>query len=340
MDTSEFFFTICTAGHVDHGKTSVIKRLTGIDPDRLKEEKLRQMTADLGFAHMSLKASDYLQLSSDTNPQAKSRVKRRGMALPCSPPLNHTGNHQFEHRQEAGGGILKLGFIDVPGHGKFLKNMLAGVGCLDMALLVVAALEGIMPQTRQHAEILHLLGVKKVITVITKIDLCSVLVTEETEKATRMLLNELSLDELATVRVSCTVGTGFDELIEVLRQNLSLIARERRESTTSRPVYLPINRIFKKQGFGSIITGTLTRGQLRPHDSVFVLPDRVKARVRNLESFGEEVKFAGAGERVAVNLSLKEEIQLKRGSILSTLEIDPRQDLLVVLQHPYAKLCQ
>jgi len=313
LDTSEFFFTVCTAGHVDHGKTSVIKRLTGIDPDRLKEEKLRQMTTDLGFAHMSLSASDSLDVSPDT----------------C---------RDVKNPHEGSTSIFKVGFIDVPGHGKFLKNMLAGVGCLDMALLVVAAPESVMPQTRQHAEILHLLGVDKVVTVITKIDLCSPLETEESEKATRLLLSDLGLNDLGMVRVSCASNTGFDRLVDLLRQSLSLIARQRKESSKSRPVFLPIDRVFKKAGFGSVITGTLARGQLRPDDSVFVLPDKVKARVRKLESFGEPVDLAGPGQRLAVNLALKEEIKLERGSILSGVEIDPRQDLLVLLQHPYAKL--
>jgi selenocysteine-specific elongation factor len=294
----ELFFTVCTAGHVDHGKTSVIRKFTGIDPDRLKEEKLRQMTTDLGFAHMDLAA-----------------------------PANFGDK-----------AVFKVGFIDVPGHGKFLKNMLAGVGCLDLALLVVAATEGVMPQTRQHAEILHLLGVKRVLTAITKVDLSSESRTEESESATRKLLDELDLSDLGMVRVSCQSDFGFDKLIEALTINLADISKGRDELAAQRPLFLPVDRAFKKSGFGSVITGTLARGQLRQNDSVYVLPDKAKARVRKLESFGKSVDVARPGQRVAVNLALKDEVKLQRGAIVVDAQLDDARNLLVSLKDPYAKL--
>jgi len=171
LENEELYFTISTAGHVDHGKTSVLKRLTGIDTDRLKEEKQRQMTTDLGFAYLRLSAPASL------SPKAKA---------------------------------LAVGFIDVPGHGKFLKNMIAGVGALDLALLIVAADEGPMPQTIQHLEILNLLEVKNIIAVITKCDLVDEQRIQDTTQLTLSLLEEYGQELLAVVPVSCTSGFGFD----------------------------------------------------------------------------------------------------------------------------------
>jgi selenocysteine-specific elongation factor len=298
LDKPELFFTVCTAGHVDHGKTSVIRKLTGIDPDRLKEEKLRQMTTDLGFAHLDLPAPEKF------------------------------GNQA----------VFKVGFIDVPGHGKFLKNMLAGVGCLDLALLVVAATESVMPQTRQHAEILQLLGVKRVLTIITKIDLASESRTAESEADVRKLLDELDLVDLGMIRVSCQSEVGFEQLIAALKANLADIAKGRNDVAALKPLFLPVDRAFKKSGFGSVITGTLARGQLKQNDSVWILPDKAKARVRKLESFGVAVDLARPGQRVAVNLALKDDIKLQRGAIVADAQTDESRNLLISLKDPYAKL--
>jgi selenocysteine-specific elongation factor len=298
LDTPEFFFTVCTAGHVDHGKTSVIRKLTGMDPDRLKEEKLRQMTTDLGFAHMNLK-----------------------------PPA--------DFGREA---VFKVGFIDVPGHGKFLKNMLAGVGCLDMALLVVAATEGTMPQTKQHAEILHLLGVKRVLVAITKIDLSSPEQKQESESAVTQLLDDLDLELLGMVGVSCLTDVGFENLTDNISKSLARIVQKRDQLAVARPLLLPVDRAFKKSGFGSVITGTLARGEIRQNDAIWVLPDKVRGRVRKLESYGQVVEFARPGQRVAVNVALKEEVKLQRGSIIAGGPMDDARNLLVSLKDPYAKL--
>jgi selenocysteine-specific elongation factor len=209
--TNTRFFTISTAGHVDHGKTSLIRALTGIDPDRLKEEKERQMTTDLGFAHMDLGAN------------------------------------------------VVVGFVDVPGHGKFLKNMLAGVGGIDMALLVVAADEGPMPQTAQHVRILSLLGVSKAIVALNKIDAVDdpeqiEIVRDEIGE----LLEKHGIQLIELVPVSATKNIGIKELKEVLSKRLvGLPARD-----TAGGAFLPVDRVFTKSGFGTVITGTLVRGYL------------------------------------------------------------------------------
>ncbi len=303
MEASEIFFTVCTAGHVDHGKTSVIKQLTGIDPDRLKEEKQRQMTTDLGFAHVDLKAPDNHEMTAVT-----------------SKP------------------IFRVGFIDVPGHGKFLKNMLAGVGCLDLALLVVSSTDGVMPQTRQHAEILTLLNVKNVLTVMTKQDLATETQSAETQRSSEDLLRQLSLKNVAMIPVSCLSGFGFERLVETLREFLGQLWQERKarnELLASRPAFLPIDRVFKKAGFGYVVTGTLARGQLSQNDAVWLYPETKEGRVRRLESFGDIVSGGAPGQRLAVNLAFKEDIKLGRGDVLSTINLAGTMNMLVSLRVPY-----
>ena len=214
--STPLYFTVATAGHVDHGKTSVLRCLTGIDPDRLKEEKQRQMTTDLGFAHLNLPSGN------ESSPD------------------------------------IVVGFIDVPGHGKFLKNMLAGVGGIHMALLVVAADEGPMPQTVRHVKILSLLGIRQAVVVLTKIDVAPpARQTEVTEKV-RSLLETYGLECLDIVPVSCTQVKGFDQLRQCLKKSLSHV--EPPPSLSG--ALLPIDRVFSKSGYGVVITGTLVRGSL------------------------------------------------------------------------------
>ncbi len=274
------FFTIATAGHVDHGKTSLLRNLTGQDPDRLKEEKERQMTTDLGFA--------YLMLSSK----------------------------------------LVLGFVDVPGHGKFLKNMLAGVGGIDIALLVVAADEGPMPQTRQHVRILSLLGVSKAIVAISKIDLVEEkeeleLVKEEVGE----LLNAHGIEALAFVMLSNQSGEGINEL----KANLKEILEKLPAKNTSASLFLPVDRVFSKAGFGTVITGTVVSGKIEVGDQIFVEPGDLNARVRRLETHGQQVNIASPGQRVACNLVVKEGEKLKRGFVLSGKNIAASRSLIVSL---------
>lgn len=266
------YFTVATAGHVDHGKTSVLKALTGIDPDRLKEEKLRQMTTDLGFAHLTL---------------------RQG--------LNDKSDD------------VVVGFIDVPGHGKFLKNMLAGVGGIQMALLVVAADEGPMPQTISHVKILSLLGVRKAVVALTKIDIAPEPRRAEVCGKVQNLLETFGIECLRIVPVSCTEGRGFDDLKKAIGDALGQLEK----LAPSASALLPIDRVFSKSGYGVVITGTLVRGTLKVGESVSIEPGGVKGRVRGLETFKKQLERAESGQRLAVNLSLKDHAQLGRGQVLA-----------------------
>jgi len=270
------YFTIATAGHVDHGKTSLLRALTGIDPDRLKEEKERQMTTDLGFAH----------LSSDD---------------------------------------MVVGFVDVPGHGKFLKNMLAGVGGIDMAMLVVASDEGPMPQTIQHVRILSFLGVPNILVALNKIDTCDAERANASRQKVEDLLQEYSLNVVGIVPVSATKEDGIAELKKCIFQ----LCGQMNEVSSVGALFFPIDRAFIKPGFGTVVTGTLVNGQLRVGDQVFVGSKNVKAKVRRLESFGKTIDAAQTGQRVAVNLSSKE--NLVRGDVLLGEQIEPANVLITSL---------
>jgi selenocysteine-specific elongation factor len=265
------YFTVATAGHVDHGKTSLLRTLTGTDPDRLKEEKQRGLTTDLGFAHLSVKS-------------------------------------------ETDACTIKIGFVDVPGHGKFLKNMLAGVGGIDLALLVVASDEGPMPQTEQHAKILSLLGVKNILLLMTKIDVASPEQLKNAEARTRSLLDENELHCAAVLPVSSVTKEGIDKIVPTL---LTVLRRDvHRAEQIEEAVYLPIDRVFSKTGYGTVITGTLVRGVLRTGENVYIEPGALTARIRGMESFGKPVEQAQPGQRLAVNLVLKQSRSLERGQAI------------------------
>lgn len=268
------YFTVATAGHVDHGKTSLLKALTGIDPDRLKEEKERQMTTDLGFAHLS-------------------------------------------HDD------IVVGFVDVPGHGKFLKNMLAGVGGIDMALLVVAADEGPMPQTIQHVRILSYLGVPNVLVALNKVDTCDGQRTQQSQEEIVALLKEYGLNQVGVIPVSATKEIGIAELEKAIVQ----LCSSSEQRINGKTVFFPIDRVFSKSGFGTVVTGTLVEGELKLGDQVLVGNKNIRAKIRRLESFGQTVDTASAGQRVAVNLASKE--TLERGDVLLS-EKHPAADVLVV----------
>ncbi len=281
------YFTLAMAGHVDHGKTSLIKVLTGINPDRLKEEQERQMTTDLGFAHLALGPAENLEL-------------------------------EFE---------LILGFIDVPGHGKFLKNMLAGVGGVDIALLVVAADEGPMPQTLQHIKILSLLGVKSCLVALTKIDLADSGQIAAAGKAVADMLAEFGIELISISQVNAVSGSGVDALKDELKQTFS----RRPQAAVSPAVYLPIDRVFSKVGHGTVITGTLVEGNLTVGQQLTVEPGALSARVRGLETFGRKVDKVSAGQRVAANLAVKENVGLARGHSLVDGDRQSATSLIVEL---------
>ena len=257
---------IGTAGHVDHGKSSLVKALTGINPDRFVEEQLREMTIDLGFAWLK---------------------------LPNGEPLS---------------------IVDVPGHEDFVRNMLAGVGGIDAALLVIAADEGVMPQTREHVAILDLLKVQNGLVALTKSDLVEDKEwLELVEQDVMELLAATSLSDAKVVPVSVRTGRGIPQLIEEIVRVL--------DKTPTRPDVgrprLPIDRVFSIVGFGTVVTGTLTGGSLQAGDEVVALPEGFKARIRSLQCHNESVKAGLPGSRLAVNLSGISTDQLKRGDVIT-----------------------
>ncbi len=256
---------IGTAGHVDHGKTALVKALTGIDTDRLKEEKKRGITIDLGFAHLDL----------------------------------------------PGGG--RAGIVDVPGHEKFVRNMLAGAGGIDLALLIVAADDGVMPQTREHLGILRLLGVKDGVLVITKADLAdpewAALVADDA----RSLVKGTFLENAPLHTVSAHTGQGIAELRAAIARKAAEISRQNDEI----PFRIPVDRVFSVEGFGTVITGTLIEGTLKEGDEAEIFPKGLRARVRRLQVHSSDVAAAEAGRRVAVNLAGIAKENLARGDVLA-----------------------
>lgn len=259
---------IGTAGHVDHGKTSLIQALTGTNPDRLKEEQERGMTIDIGFASLRL-------------------------------PDGNT-----------------VGIVDVPGHERFLKNMLAGASGVDVVLLVIAADEGVMPQTEEHLAILRLLDVRIGVIALTKSDLVDKEWTDIVEEDVRARLKDTFLASAPIMRVSSTTGRGIDALKKAL---LAAVSRAEARNTAL-PFRLPIDRVFTRQGFGTVVTGTLVAGSLQIGDAVKVQPQGISARIRGLQMHGEKQTHVEAGSRVAVNLSGIEVAQIDRGAQLAAAE--------------------
>jgi selenocysteine-specific elongation factor len=266
-----------TAGHIDHGKTALVKALTGIDADRLKEEKRRGITIDLGFAHMTLPA--------------------------------------------ANGETLRLGFVDVPGHERFVRNMLAGVGGIDLVLLVIAADEAIKPQTREHFDILQLLGVQRGITVLTKSDA----VDAETLDVVRLEVEEflrgtfLDASKSPVLAVSSLTGAGLEEL----KRAMVMAAAEVQPRDARAIARLPIDRVFTMKGFGTVVTGTLVAGTIRRENELEVFPTGLRVRVRGAQVHGDFADSAIAGQRTALNLVGASTEELTRGMTLvppATLE--------------------
>ena len=277
------YFIVGTAGHVDHGKSTLIKALTGIETDRLPEEKARGLSIDLGFAHLSLP------------------------------------------------GDVVAGVVDVPGHERFLKNMLAGVGGYDFGMLVVDAQEGVMPQTREHVEILDLLHTPRGMVVVTKADSVDSEFMELVQDDIRDFLKGTFLENAPMLAVSAKTGKGLDELKTVLAEQLGKGQPRDRKA----PFRLPIDRAFLKTGFGTVVTGSLWSGTLRKGDTVVILPAGVETKVRGLQVHGHNADEAVAGQRVAVNLSGVEPGSVGRGQVLSppnlltpTTRVDVRIDVL------------
>jgi len=272
-----------TSGHIDHGKTSLVRALTGTDTDRWEEEKRRGITIDLGFASLDL------------------------------------------------GDDLRIGFVDVPGHERFVKNMLAGVGGIDIVLLVVAADESVMPQTREHFEICRLLGIPHGLIALTKADAVDEEILELVKLEVEEFVSGSFLDGAPMIPVSSVTGAGTAELCQALRG----VARDVEERDDSELLRLPVDRVFTMKGFGTVVTGTLASGQLRVEAPVEILPGRQQARVRNLEVHGESVDLARAGQRTAINLGGIAKAELERGMCLAepnafapTVQFDARIELL------------
>lgn len=281
MDSARHII-VGTAGHIDHGKSSLVQALTGTDPDRWEEEKRRGITIDLGFAFLDL-------------------------------------------------GEARLGFVDVPGHERFVRNMLAGAGGIDVVVLVIAADESIMPQTREHFDICRLLGIQRGLVAITKSDLADAemlgLVRLEIEEFVRGSF----LEGAPIVPVSARTGAGLD----VLKQELLRAALEAPLKDVTRHFRLPIDRSFATKGFGTVVTGTLMSGTVSVKDEVELFPSRKAVRVRGLHSGGKPVERAVAGQRTAVNLAGVEHTEVERGMVLAasgifapTRRVDARITLL------------
>jgi len=275
-----------TAGHIDHGKTALVKALTGIDADRLQEEKRRGITIDLGFAHTEL----------------------------ASPS----------------GERLRFGFVDVPGHERFVRNMLAGVGGIDLVVLVIAADEGIKPQTREHFDICRLLGIRHGITVLTKSDM----IDPETLAVVRLevadFLSGSFLENSEIVPVSALKSTGLDELKrQLVRIASNLPARDSAAITR-----LPIDRVFTMKGFGTVVTGTLVAGTIHKEDELQLFPTGTKVRVRGVQVHSASTETAHAGERTALNLAGVDKEELERGMVLASpgmLQTSSRIDVQLTL---------
>ena len=284
-----------TAGHIDHGKTALVKALTGIDADRLQEEKRRGITIDLGFAHLDLPAP--------------------------------------------GGETLHLGFVDVPGHERFVRNMLAGVGGIDLVLLVIAADESIKPQTREHFDILRLIGVKRGITVLTKADAVDAEMLDVVRLEVEEFLRGTFLEppKSPIVAVSSLTGAGLDDLKRAI-----VAAAAQVEPRDSQAIArLPIDRVFTMKGFGTVVTGTLVSGRIRKDEELEVFPTGRRVRVRGVQVHGHSSDVAQAGQRTALNLTGASVEDMARGMTLAppqtfgaTRQADVRLQLLRFAPRP------
>lgn len=253
-----------TAGHIDHGKTALVRALTGIDTDRLQEEKERGISIDLGFAHLDL------------------------------------------------GNGISAGLVDVPGHERFVRNMLAGATGIDVALLVVAATESVMPQTREHFEICRMLGIPRAIVALTKIDLADEVTAGIAADDIRRLAAGSFLEDAPIVPVSAVTGEGLDSLRRALVEAAAAVRPKDRSSIFR----MPVDRVFAMKGFGTVVTGTIAAGTIRAGDEIEIYPQSLRVRVRGIQNHGRSVEEAIAGQRAALNLAGTGVDDLHRGSVI------------------------
>jgi selenocysteine-specific elongation factor len=289
--TGRRFAVLGTAGHIDHGKTALVRLLTGIDTDRLKEEKERGISIDLGFAHLSLPDG------------------------------------------------TECGLVDVPGHERFVKNMLAGVGGIDAVLFVIAADEGVMPQTREHMDILRLLGVTRGVVALTKSDMVEAEWLDFVTEEVREYLATGPLAGAPIVPVSSKTGAGREAVLAALVTALAALP----ERAADRPARLPVDRVFSVDGFGTVVTGTLWQGTVRPGDRVTVEPGGIATRVRSVQVHGHDVEAAHAGQRTAVALHGVDKAQVGRGhwvvapdSVTPSFMVDARVNVVPDGEKPLA----
>jgi len=254
-----------TAGHIDHGKTSLVRALTGIDCDRLEEEKRRGITIELGFAYVTLPDG------------------------------------------------TRMGVVDVPGHERFVRNMVAGAAGIDFVLLVIAADEGVMPQTREHLEICSLLGIRHGMIALTKIDMVDPDLLELAKEDVSAFLQGTFLENAPVFPVSSATGEGVDDLRQAIYQQNAQISPTRRSDLFR----LPVDRVFTLKGHGTVITGTMLSGTVRPGDEVVIMPGGLTSRIRSIQTHGENVEEATAGHRTSLNLGGLEVADISRGDVVA-----------------------
>ncbi len=263
-ETATRVAVVGTAGHIDHGKTAMVRRLTGVDTDRLPEEKKRGISIDLGFAPLTTPAG------------------------------------------------VRVGIVDVPGHERFVKNMLAGVGGIDLVLLVIAADEGVMPQTREHLAILKLLGIPRGIIVLTKRDLVEAEWVQMVRRDVAALVAGTALEAAPVIEFSAVTGAGTQELLAAMDAQLATLTPR----TLDDPARLPVDRVFTVEGFGTVVTGTLWRGRIKTGEALELLPGRLPVRVRRLQTHGVTVEESHAGQRTAVAIHGVDRDEVERGDWL------------------------
>src|SRR5438477_4807039 len=281
-------FILATAGHVDHGKSALVKALTGTDPDRLPEEKARGITIDLSFAHLVLSAPP-----STLNPQPST---------------------------------FSVGLVDVPGHEDFVRNMIAGIGSIDLALLVVAADDGWMPQTEEHFQILSYLGVERIVVALTKCDLGKI---DNVTRQIREKLRETTFANAQIIPTSVRTGEGLENLKSALSVEIASLAPPR---DIGKP-RLFVDRAFTLRGIGTVVTGTLTGGQIQRGQNVFIQPQNRSARIRSVQSHGRGLETAQPGMRTAINLPdvAVGRNGIERGDVITTVDLGETSDSMAVL---------
>ena len=294
-------FILATAGHVDHGKSALVKALTGTNPDRLPEEKARGITIDLGFAHLELSA-----------PPSSLNNCRSGSEQPST---------------------FSVGIVDVPGHEDFVRNMIAGIGSIDLALLVVAADDGWMPQTEEHLQILSYLGVRRIAVALTKSDLGKI---DKVTSQIREKLRETTFANAQIIATSARTGFGLEDLKEVLASEFATVS-------TPRDIGKPrlfVDRAFTLHGIGTVVTGTLAGGQFQRGQNVVIQPQNLSARVRTIQSHNRDLEIAQPGTRTAINLP---DVPvgsdgIKRGDVITIANVGAAADIVNVVLERSARL--